>query len=983
MRVGAQPKLSFLIVWLAAVALLQWPQLAFADAAPRWTDAELVGFADVILRGRVTGLAVALDERVGSPYTYVVVDVSDVLKGALPDRRVTIKQLGGRVGSIALEIAGQPTFTPGEEVLLFLEIRPRDRTLTITASWQGKFTIVRSGSTGHVALRQDPGLPSRGIFGDDVRSLATWMTALRRQIDGAPAFARAIDVAPREARRGVTDPGRSSAGPATWPQATGARQGVRVDLTTPGQAWLPEGGEPQLRQAADFWTNTGLVALLPGGLQSSGCFTSRSPDGRITVGVDACEELSPRGGTIALSGGWVRFDDSIPASPGGQLVGAGVITNSGEMATRLLARPSCFETLVTHELGHAIGLTHSPDGTGPMGAFLQCDSGFGAIVPAAAPAGASWRSSGFSSTQLGMRPTSSPLQSTAPTAATAAIFQRVSVASDGTQANGASAAPAFSGNGRCVAFESDATNLVQSDTNGVTDIFIYDRTTGVTTRESVGQGGVQANAASQAPAISFDCRFVAFQSNATNLASGASGTQIYVHDRQLGVTIVASVSTGGIPSNGSIGNTRQPAISADGRFVSFSSDATTLISGDTNDCADIFTRDLSLGTTTRDSVSSTGAQANQCSGSPSLSSDGRYVAFDSSATNLAAGTTGASNVFVRDRVIGITTFEPSGESIPQWSALYPSMSADGRYLTFLSVNNIEGTRIYLRNRSIGRTDLIASGRITSGNYGPPKMSADGRFIAFPRVSFVPPFGKFVWAFDSTTGRITKVDAEAVQPSAVAGDVIALASSASELIANDTNGVTDIFITPLLPVPGEPTNLIATLVGSAVTLTWNAPTTGGVVSNYIIEAGSSSGAANLASLDTGNTATSFSASGVGAGTYFVRVHASNAGGTSQPSNEVILAVTGGCTPPNVPGNLTASVSSSNVTLNWAAGAGATTYVLEAGSSPTRTDILVTELASPATTLSAVGVSPGSYFVRVRAKNACGTSGASNEVLVIVR
>ena len=95
---NTQPKLLFVFVWLAAVALLQWPQSAYADAAPKWTDAQLVGFADVILRGRVTGLGVALDERVGTPYTHVAVDVSEVLKGALPDRRVTIKQLGGRVG---------------------------------------------------------------------------------------------------------------------------------------------------------------------------------------------------------------------------------------------------------------------------------------------------------------------------------------------------------------------------------------------------------------------------------------------------------------------------------------------------------------------------------------------------------------------------------------------------------------------------------------------------------------------------------------------------------------------------------------------------------------------------------------------------------------------------------------------------------------------------------------------------------------------
>jgi hypothetical protein len=152
---------------------------AYADAAPKWTDAELAGFSDVVLRGRVMAVRVGRDARVGTPYTYVSLDVAEVLKGTVPDRRIVLKQLGGRMGSTALWIAGQPLFTLGEDVVVFLELRPRDRTLTTTAQWQGKFTI---GSVGHglaFAQRQNAGLAGQGVFGTDVRPLSAWLDELR------------------------------------------------------------------------------------------------------------------------------------------------------------------------------------------------------------------------------------------------------------------------------------------------------------------------------------------------------------------------------------------------------------------------------------------------------------------------------------------------------------------------------------------------------------------------------------------------------------------------------------------------------------------------------------------------------------------------------------------------------------------------------------------------------------------------------------
>jgi hypothetical protein len=174
-------------VLLAVILTCRFPQLAHADSAPRWTDAQLAGFSDVIVRGRVTRVAVAPDQHVGALYTYVTLDVADVVKGPVRDRKIIIKQLGGRSGSTALAIAGQPTFAVGEDVVVFLEVRPRDRTLSTTALWQGKFTIALNDSNAEFAARQDPGARARGILGGQSRALITWLPVLRRESSTASA----------------------------------------------------------------------------------------------------------------------------------------------------------------------------------------------------------------------------------------------------------------------------------------------------------------------------------------------------------------------------------------------------------------------------------------------------------------------------------------------------------------------------------------------------------------------------------------------------------------------------------------------------------------------------------------------------------------------------------------------------------------------------------------------------------------------------
>ena len=188
-------------------------------------------------------------------------------------------------------------------------------------------------------------------------------------------------------------------------------------------------------------------------------------------------------------------------------------------------------------------------------------------------------------------------------------------------------------------------------------------------------------------------------------------------------------------------------------------------------------------------------------------------------------------------------------------------------------------------------------------------------------------------------------------------------------------------------PGSPFGLAAGSAGSNVTLAWSAPISGGAPTFYMIEAGSAPGSSDLANFSTGNAATSFSAGGVGAGTFFVRVRAGNASGVSGPSNEATLVVGGGTpTPcggaPAAPGGLRFSVTGSTVVLEWSGSAGAASYVVEAGSSSGASNLVVSDTGSAATSMTATGVGAGTYFVRMRARNSCATSGPSNEVTIVV-
>jgi Tol biopolymer transport system component len=231
---------------------------------------------------------------------------------------------------------------------------------------------------------------------------------------------------------------------------------------------------------------------------------------------------------------------------------------------------------------------------------------------------------------------------------------------DGSEFLPSCGSAALSATGRIVAFNSGARRFAPNDTNNVDDTFVRDLTTGITTRVSQSSQGEPANAQSgPGVAISADGRFVAFESLASNLVAGDTNGafDIFVHDRSNGVTRRVSVSSGGAQANGA---SSQPQFSLDGRQIVFRSAASNLVRNDTNGVEDVFVHNLRTGRTERVSVGVRGQQANADSESGSLSGRGRFVAFQSAATNLVPGSTEpGSGIYVRDTLLRTTEAIPA------------------------------------------------------------------------------------------------------------------------------------------------------------------------------------------------------------------------------------------------------------------------------------------------------------------------------------
>jgi Tol biopolymer transport system component len=318
---------------------------------------------------------------------------------------------------------------------------------------------------------------------------------------------------------------------------------------------------------------------------------------------------------------------------------------------------------------------------------------------------------------------------------------QASDAPDGLAGDGDSGSPVLSGDGGVVAFDSFATNLVSGDTNGASDVFVRERTTGRTSRVSVNSAGVEANADSFSPSISADGGVVAFASDASGLVTGDHNRSgdVFVHDRRTGQTSRVSVASDGAQGNG---DSFSPAISANGRFVAFVSGATNLVRGDTNGATDVFVHDRKTRRTTRVSVAFDGRQLNGDAYSPSISGDGRIVAFVTAAGNAApADDNGASDVFVHDRQTGSTLLVSADDQgrLSDRGSFAPSLSADGRGVAFVTDaalvaddrNNTEDVFVFdLTAGVLRRVSVASDGREGSRPSTGPSISGDAGAVAF-------------------------------------------------------------------------------------------------------------------------------------------------------------------------------------------------------------------------------------------------------------
>lgn len=404
---------------------------------------------------------------------------------------------------------------------------------------------------------------------------------------------------------------------------------------------------------------------------------------------------------------------------------------------------------------------------------------------------------------------------------------RISVATSGAEANGASFDASISSSGEFAVFASEAFNLSANDQNSFTDVFMRDIEGSVTSLVSANHSGLAGNAASFGARISADGNRVAFLSYATDLVTGDQNGRIDIFVRDLPSNTMSLVSVATSGEQGSAESRfvdARPALSADGRFVAFSSLSGRLVSSDTNDLEDIFVRDTLLGTTVRASVGADGIQSDGASWYPSLSADGRYLVFATVATNLAGADARNSlpKVILRDLHTGTTSLVARSASgaAANGPSFEPNISPNGRLVTFVSsasnlADDIAGMtllHVYVRDLGTGTTQIAskgAAGEPANGSSRRPTISSDGRLVSYAsaatNLDSRPDLNDAsdVFMAQVSLGRSQRVssgptgllglDSSALPQIATHANAIVFQSQAMDLVAGDLNFVRDVFV----------------------------------------------------------------------------------------------------------------------------------------------------------------------------------------------
>jgi hypothetical protein len=334
------------------------------------------------VHGRVIAIESAWDAAADTIYTYITLDVVRAWGLAGSPARVVVKQLGGVVNDVAFVVGGQARFELGEECIVFLDVRPRDRTLSVAALEGGKWTLTGSSDPAAAMAREIRGTDRATVVARDYRSVEQLYSLAA--LAGSRASAVSAVLSPSAvATSGDSDRGiaafslLSPESPARWHEADSGAT-VYLDTQSGGHPQIGGGGLTQLARAADMWGAAGTLSLRPGGQRDARCFYNSEPaDGRISVSYgDPCGEISDESWTLAVGGAYYSSNDvrSINGVSYWKIIKGMIVTDNAEWKFTGMST-GCYEELIAHEIGHAIGFGHADARPALMYPAITADCG--------------------------------------------------------------------------------------------------------------------------------------------------------------------------------------------------------------------------------------------------------------------------------------------------------------------------------------------------------------------------------------------------------------------------------------------------------------------------------------------------------------------------------------------------------------------------------------------------------------------------------